>query len=243
MAPAPLLRRAEGALEPGLFRSLRRAVQGLERERLRSTYQTTFWFDLDEPRCLPEAAALALRPRVPPGRRVVGVEWWLSRMRTSDVRVDFHQDRDEKLALRTGQLVHPRWSSVFFLNRCRGGLLAVTDQPPCEDNPSLAPRVLDLDLARPFPNRFVLFDGRLTHGVLDDRNRIPGASPAAPRRARTRPAHGATPVPLPWRLAVVFNWWHRRPLDVPRWGDTRIYRSLALPAVRAPRPGLSPAAR
>jgi hypothetical protein len=180
---------------------------------------------------------------------VVGVEWWLSRMRTSDVRVDFHRDRDERLALRTGRVVHPRWSSVFFLNRCRGGLLAVTEQPPCEDNPSLAPRVLELDLVRPYPNRFVLFDGRLTHGVLDAKNRIPGASSTAAGRDDARHADKATqasPLPVPpppLRLAVIFNWWHRRPLEVPRWDETRIYRSLALPAVRASRRGLSPAAR
>jgi hypothetical protein len=231
MASLPRLRRAEDALEPRLFGQLRRAVKGLGQERLKSTYQTTFWFDLGRPRCLPEAAALALRPRIPPGRRVVGVEWWLSRMRTSDVQVDFHRDRDERLALLTGRIVHPRWSSVFFLNRCRGGLLAVTDEPPCEDNPALAPRVLDLDLVRPSPNRFVVFDGRMTHGVLDEKNRIPG------RRSRVHAAPG------PLRLAVIFNWWHRRPLDVPRWDETRIYRSLALPPVRAAGRGPSPAAR
>lgn len=231
MAQSSRLRRAEDALPPRLFGQLRRAVKGLGLERLKSTYQTTFWFDLTEPRCLPEAAALALRPQIPPGRRVVGVEWWLSRMRTSDVQVDFHRDRDEKLALSKGQIVHPRWSSVFFLNRCRGGLLAVTEEPPCEDNPALAPRVLDFDLVRPYPNRFVVFDGRLTHGVLDERNRIPG------RTSKARAAAG------PLRLTVIFNWWHRRPLDVPRWDETRIYRSLALPGVRAARRASSPTAR
>jgi hypothetical protein len=231
MAQAPRLRLAEDALEPRLFGQLCRAVKGLGQERLESTYQTTFWFDLGQPCCLPEAAALALRPRIPPGRRVVGVEWWLSRMRTSDVQVDFHRDRDEKLALRTGKVVHPRWSSVFFLIRCRGGLLAITNEPPCDDNPALAPRELDFDLVRPSPNRFVVFDGRLTHGVLDEKNRVPGTL----GKAR------ATPGPL--RLAVIFNWWHREPLEVPRWDGTRIYRSLALPTVKAARRGSSTAAR
>lgn len=234
MASAPLLRFTEDALDRPLFGALARAVRGLAHERLRSTYQTTFWFDLDGPRCLVEQAALALRPRVPPGRRVVGVEWWLSRMRTSDVRVDFHRDRDERLAARTGALVHPRWSSVLFLNRCRGGLLAVTKGAPCEGNPSLAPRRPDFDLARPTPNRFVLFDGRLTHGVLDAHNRIPDAD------VRREAPRGAGPL----RLAVIFNWWHRRPEGIPRWDETRIYRSLAVPGVRATkRRGSSPGAR
>lgn len=230
MEPAPRLCRFEGALAPEQFTALARAVRGLEHERLRSTYQTTFWFDLGEPRCLPEQAALSLRRCLPPGKRVVGVEWWLSRMRTTDVRVDFHTDRDEKLALSTGQIVHPRWSSVFFLNRCRGGLLAVTDQPPSEHNPSLAPDVHDFDLVRPSPNRFVVFDGRLTHGVLDARNRIPS---------------GKLPGHPPLRLAVIFNWWHRRPEGIPCWSETGIYRSLSLaPGIsRRARRGSSRAAR
>ena len=71
------------------------------------TYQTTFWYDFGEPANVVEEAILALRPRVVGRRRIAGVEWWLSRMSTTDVRVDFHQDRDEKLALRTGQAGAP----------------------------------------------------------------------------------------------------------------------------------------
>ncbi len=201
----------DAALDDALFRRLVRAVKGLGTERLRSTYQTSFWFDLRAAQSLPELAALELRRHIPPGRRVVGVEWWLSRMRTTDVQVDFHQDRDEKLALRTGRLIHPRWSSVFFLNRTRGGLLAVTDAPPNEDNDSKAPDEFDFDLVAPKPNRFAVFDGTLTHGVLDARNQIPsGRLPGAP----------------PLRLAVIFNWWHRRPEDVPTWAESGFYRSL-----------------
>lgn len=188
-------------------------MTALGTERLKSTYQTTFWYDLKAPAaCLPEHAALALRRFLPPGRRVAGVEWWLSRMRTTDVQVDFHQDRDEKLALRTGRLVHPRWSSVLFLNRVRGGLLAVTDALPNEENESKAPDRLDFDLVRPAPNRFVVFDGTLTHGVLDGKNQIPSGP---------LPGSGAL------RLTVIFNWWHRRPEGVPAWSETRIYRGLA----------------
>ena len=206
------------ALPLPLFRALARGVRGLGSEGLRRTYQTTFWFDLGEPACLPEVAALQLLRFVPPGRRVVGVEWWLSRMRTTNVQVDFHRDRDERLALRTGREIHPRWSSVLFLNGCRGGLLAITDAPPDESNPARAPARIDFDLVAPRPNRFVIFDGGLTHGVLDARNQIP-----------TRPLPG----PSTLRLAVIFNWWHRRPEGVPRWSEGRAYRSLAVLRRRA----------
>lgn len=219
MPPHGLITRYDDALPEPLFRSLLRRVRALRNERLRQTYQTTFWYDFSEPTNLVEQVALTLRPRIPDLRRIAGVEWWLSRMRTTDVQVDFHQDRDEKLALAGGPLRHPRFSSVLFLNRVRGGLLAVTEELPCEDNPSLAPERHDFDLAAPRPNRFVVFRGDLTHGVLDANNEIP---------------HRRLPGPARMRLAVILNWWDRRPTDIPTYAETRLYRPLALHAPRRP---------
>jgi hypothetical protein len=213
-APTPLVRITDGALAPPLFARLARAVRALGTEQLRRTYQTTFWFDLGAPTAIPELAILALRARIP--RRaagLAGVEWWLSRMRTSDVRVDFHQDRDELRFARTGATTHPTYSSVLFLNRCRGGLLAVVDAPANDANPSRAPDHLDGDLVRPWPNRFVRFPGDATHGVLDAHGRIPRG-----RLAR----------PTPLRLALVMNWWARRPTAVPAFSTSRRYARLRL---------------
>ena len=201
------------ALPPRLFSGLHRAIQRIGNERLRQTYQTTFWYDLAAPRAYPEAAALALRPRLTELGPIDGVEWWLSRMDPNDVGVDFHRDRDEKLALRTGRQRHPDWSSVLFLNRCRGGLLAVTAEPPDPTRPSHAPRRLDFDLVAPVPNRFTCFEGSLTHGVLDARNQIPDEP--LPGRSRLR-------------LTLVLNWWRRRPSAIPEWKRSRHYRALAL---------------
>lgn len=202
----------EGALPEPLFRRLARRVGALGTERLRTTYQTTFWYDFSEPTNVVEEAILALRPRAVKHLNIVGVEWWLSRMYATDVRVDFHQDRDEKLALRTGKLVHPRISSVLFLNRVRGGALVITRELPDPANPSMAPRKLDdLTLVAPRPNRFVLFNGTLTHGVLDANNQIPDRKLSG----RTRQ-----------RRTIALNWWSRRPTDTPAWAETKLYRAL-----------------
>ncbi|OJH41421.1 hypothetical protein [Cystobacter ferrugineus] len=215
--PAPLVILQDSALPEAHFQRLWRRVRALGRERLRQTYQTTFWFDLGEPTNLVEEAILALRPRVPVRRGLAGVEWWLSRMYTTDVQVDFHQDRDEKLALKGGPLVHPRFTSLLFMNRVRGGALAVTRALPCEDNPSLAPDTDEFDLVMPRPNRFTCFRGDLTHGVLDARNQIPD---------------GKLPGTSRLRVTLVMNWWHQRPTDLPTFAESRAYRSLALPAGR-----------
>ncbi len=210
----PLVQLTEGALPAPTFRRLLRRVGAVGSERLRDTYQTTFWYDFGAPTTVTEEVILALRPLIAGRRRVGGVEWWLSRMNTTDVRVDFHQDRDEKLALRTRRLVHPRISSVLFLNRVRGGALAVTEEPPDPDRPSLAPRRLDtLTLVTPRPNRLVFFDGTLTHGVLDANNQIPT---------------GRLPGTVRQRRALIMNWWPARPTDVPTWKEAGVYRALGL---------------
>ncbi|WP_434345315.1 hypothetical protein ACN6A1_24390 [Myxococcus virescens] len=208
-----LVRLTENAVPPLLFRRLLRRLGAVGTERLRQTYQTTFWYDFGPAANVVEDIILTLRPHIAGKRRVAGVEWWLSRMYPTDVRVDFHQDRDEKLAQRTGELVHPRISSVLFLNRVRGGALVVTPEPPDPANPSLAPTRLDTaDLVTPRPNRLVVFDGTLTHGVLDADNQIPdGKLPGTSRQRRT----------------LVMNWWGHRPTDIPAWADTRLYRALA----------------
>ncbi|HET9594712.1 MAG TPA: hypothetical protein VFP65_03975 [Anaeromyxobacteraceae bacterium] len=212
----PLVRIHDGALPAQLLRALSAAVRALGPERLRDTYQTAFWYDLHTPSCLPEEAALAVRPLALAlaGDGVAGVEWWLSRMRTSDVRVDFHRDRDELLFARTGRTRHPAAGSVLFLNRCRGGLLAVTGQPADDANPARAPLPFDGDLVRPRPGRLALFPGDATHGVLDARGEVP---------------QGRLSPPTPLRLALVMNWWRRRPEGRPRFAEAGVYRRLRRP--------------
>ena len=214
--PLPLVRVHDGALPPPLFRRLARAVRSLGSTRLEASYRTTFWYPLDgtPPAALPELAVQALRPLVG-WRGCAGVEWWLSRMRTSDVQVDFHRDRDEGLARRTGRERHPITGTVLFLNRCRGGLLAVTRESPDDDNPARAPRDLStLDLVRPWPNRLAVFPGDATHGVLDAEGNVP---------------HGRLAKPERLRLALVVNGWERRPEEVPAFGG-RLFPALRLEA-------------
>ncbi|HUM10415.1 MAG TPA: hypothetical protein VLT82_05640 [Myxococcaceae bacterium] len=212
--PERLVQLVDGALPPPLFRKLRGAVMALGTAGIRRTYETTFWFALDmRPSALPELAILSLAGRFRDAG-ACGAEWWLSRMWTHDVRVDFHRDRDERLALRGGPERHPRLSSVLFLNRVQGGALVVTRQAPDPRNPALVPLPLEADLVAPRPNRFVAFDGRLTHGVLDARNQVPAS------RLRKRGQ---------LRLTLVMNGWARRPSGVPTFAQAGVYRPLAGP--------------
>ena len=147
-------------------------------------------------------------------------------MRTSDVQVDF-RDRDEALFRRTGRVAHPVVSSVLFLNRCRGGLLAVVDAPPNDANWACAPDALDADLVKPWPNRFAVFAGDATHGVLDANNdvRVAGchADAAAPRAG-----HELVEAPAGARAAV-------RGLEAIRDAADRQLRAMVAPPRRCER--------
>jgi hypothetical protein len=218
-AAAPLVRAVDDAVDPKLFRAVFKGVRAVGRN---ASYWKTFWFPLaEEPTNVVERLALALLPNVPDSQRIAGIEWWLGRMRTTDVPLDFHHDRDLALFEQTGALAHPAWSSVYYLNAVRGGSLFVTDQ-------ALVRRGEELVLSpaspgafattRPAPNRFVLFPGRFLHGVLDANDAVP---------------HGRLPrAPDTLRWSIVLNWWTHRPLAVKRWSEARAYRVLALPKRR-----------
>ena len=202
--------RIEEALPKPLFHRLLQSIEALGETGLRHTYQRTFWFPRGAaPSCVVEEAIAVLAPQVDVS--VAGYEWWLSRMRTSNVQVDFHRDHDIALAESGGPMRHPLRSSVLFLNRCHGGLLAVSEQAPNPRNPALAPTEHDFELVEPKPNRWVHFDGRLTHGVLDARNQLPGQR--LPREAKLR-------------LSIPVNFWAARPRGVPEFRSTRLYRPL-----------------
>ena len=212
----PLVTIVDGALPPHTHRALKRAIVGLGRERLVAGYQTTFWYELDTPPSnRVEQAVVLLAPLLPAKRRrgVIGVEWWLSRMRTSNVKVDFHRDRDNARFDETGEEKNPLTSSVLYLGECRGGLLAVTKEAPNPRNPAFAPDVHDFDFVAPRANRFTFFEGTLTHGVLDSQNQIPG---------RRRPRENGL------RLAIAVNFWTERPWRVPSFAASRFYRGLAV---------------
>ncbi len=187
-------------------------MESLGTERLRSTYQTTFFWERGAPPCgVAERAIARLFDSLPGASAAIGAEWWLSRMRTSNVKVDFHRDCDEVLFRTTGRVVHPLSTNVLFLNTCRGGALAVSARRPVEQNPAMAPSVLDFDLVEPAPNRMASLGGRVTHGVLDSHNQLPFRW-----RRRERSL----------RLALIINVWKRRPIGALDFGPSGHYAKL-----------------
>ena len=196
------MRVIDAALPDALVRRARAAIARLGRERVQSSYFTTFWLPREvAPAHALEEAVLALWKLARP-RGCAGAEWWIGRSHTTRIPLEFHFDQDVKGRLRR----HPRLSSVFFFNPVRGGQLAVTDQVP---GSGAATR---LETIAPRRNRYAVFAGNLLHGVLDARGRPPGRRlPGAAGRLR---------------VTLVVNYWEQRPTDVPTWNESGIYRPL-----------------
>jgi hypothetical protein len=215
----------DGALPPALFSRVRRAIARLKGERQRQSYWTTFWMPLGRrPQNAVEEAVLALRPLALPGAHgCLGAEWWIGRSHTTAVPIELHFDQDVMLREAGGPLVHPRRSSVLFFNRVRGGQLVVTDQQPDRRGAPHPAQATELHAVAPRANRYASWNGDLFHGVLDARGRIPERRLPGPRGRL--------------RLALVVNFWDRRPKGVPEWPESRAYRGLQTARERAAIPG------
>jgi hypothetical protein len=214
----------EDALPVSFFRRLVRAVEAVGTERLdgMGTYDTTFWFPLGaQPtniveECLPKLFAL-----VRPGPTCIGVEWWLGRLRRGQ-SLRFHSDRDRSLRKQTGQIVHPLWSSILYLNRFADSPTVIYDQVLSADGNSWVPpepefgRELDA-----IPNHYVTFVGNLRHGVVP--KQPAQDSPAVSPRSSDSPQ---------LRLTLLVNYWDRRPMPPNcRDYDGSIYPALHSEAV------------
>ena len=192
----------DAALPESLVRRARAAIARLGRERLRSSYFTTFWLPGAAVPANPVEAAVAALWKLARPRGCAGAEWWIGRAYTTRIPVEFHFDQDVKGRRHS----HPMLSSVFFFNSVRGGQLAVTDQVPGSE------AATRLETVAPRRNRYAIFAGNLLHGVLDARGRTPG-----------RPVKGPAGR---MRVTLVVNYWKQRPTGVPGWSESGLYRSL-----------------
>jgi len=194
----------EDALPNPLFRQLARAVQGVGTERMENmgSYSTTFWFPLGaKPTNIVEECVSKLCTLVRPGPKCIGMEWWLGRLKYGE-SLPFHTDRDRSLRKQTGQIVHPLWSSILYLNRFPSTPTVVLDQVLGPDGKSWVPpeaksgRSLDA-----VPNHYAVFRGDLRHGVVA--NGAERNPPGRPRKTKKSPE---------LRLTLLVNYWDRRPM-------------------------------
>jgi len=217
------------ALPNSLFRPLVRAVNAVGTERMENmgSYNTTFWFPVGtKPANVVEECISKLYGFVRPGPQCIGMEWWLGRLKFGE-GLPFHTDRDRSLRQQTGQIVHPLWSSILYLNRFPSSPTIVFDQVLSPDGKSWVPPVAasgrSLDAV---PNHYVAFRGDLRHGVVANENA---------RRPIGR--HKKSEISSDLRLTLLINFWDRRP-SPPNCQD---YDGTIYPSIKEET--VSPAAR
>jgi hypothetical protein len=210
------------ALPAPLFERLVHAIKmlGTERTEDMGSYSTTFWFGLGaQPTNIVEECVSRLRTLVRPGPQCVGMEWWLGRLKYGE-SLPFHTDRDRSLRKQTGEVVHPLWSSILYLNHFPCSPTIVLDQVLSPDGKSWIPpepkhgRSLD-----PIPNDYVVFRGDLRHGVVADEERAKAPEPVN--------GPGPTQEHSELRLTLLINYWDRRPLPP----NCRDYDGTIYPAI------------
>src|SRR6266480_1507951 len=209
----------EDALPGALFRRLGRALRAVGTERIEDmgSYDTTFWFPFGaKPANVVEEAVTHLCTLIQPGPECIGMEWWLGRLERGQ-SLPFHTDRDRSLRKETGQIVHPLWSSILYLNRFPSSPTIVLDQVLSPDGKSWIPpkaecgRTLDA-----VPNHYAVFQGNLRHGVVAHSDKqVAGDLVAGAEKSREL------------RLTLLVNYWDRRPAPPNcRYYDGSIYRAI-----------------
>ena len=206
------------ALPKPLFRQLAGAVQAVATERMENmgSYNTTFWFPLGaKPANIAEECISKLCALVRPGPKCIGMEWWLGRLKYGE-SLNFHTDRDRSLQKQTGEIVHPLWSSILYLNRFPSTPTIVLDQVLGPDGKSWVPpepksgKALDA-----VPNEYAVFRGDLRHGVVANGAKKP---PGRSRKTKKSPE---------LRLTLLVNYWDRRPMPPNcRDYDGTVYQAL-----------------
>lgn len=193
----------EDALPAALFRRLGRAVRAVGTERMEDmgTYSTTFWLPVGtKPANVVEESVSLLFTLVQPGPECIGMEWWLGRLKRGE-SLPFHTDRDRSLRKETGQIVHPLWSSILYLNRFPSSPTIVLDQVLSPDGKSWIPPKAECgQTLDAIPNHYVVFRGDLRHGVPAQGNGQPENGQAAEAKRTDE-----------LRLTLLVNYWDRRP--------------------------------
>lgn len=163
---------------------------------LKDGKRVTRWMPLGSfPRTALEEAILHLVKLAKPGPSLVGFEWWIQKI-SSAGPMGFHVDKDEAVASNEHYLLHPIWSSVFYVTDVGGGTL-ITNQFSPSGNGYTPETATEAAWSFPLANKFLLFNGTLLHGVV----------PLTP--AMTPPPH----LNSPDRITFLVNFWHVKPKE------------------------------
>ncbi len=165
-------------------------------------------------RCiLPHVLSNAAREReTTPEVAITGAEYW-TQTYTQGRGLAFHVDKDEHAMKTRGEMINPRYSSVLYLTGGEQGgsdgrlrvqsPTVITDEHYDQERRRMVPVDFPTESCLVFPkaNRYLVFDGRAGHGVLDLGHQVDD-----------KDVDGGDDV----RMTFLVNWWVRQPEGVER---------------------------
>lgn len=138
---------------------------------------------------------------------IIGAEYW-TQTYAKGRGLAFHVDKDEHAMRARGEMINPRYSSVFYLTGgerlgSEGRLrvqspTVITDEHYDQESRQMVPTDFPTESCLVFPkaNRYLVFDGRAGHGVLDLGQQVDDGDDV--------------------RMTFLVNWWGRQPEGVER---------------------------
>lgn len=139
---------------------------------------------------------------------ITGAEYWVQVYRNGR-GLAFHVDKDEHAMKTRGEMINPVYSSVLYLTGGQGKKLqsptVITDEHYDEETRRMVPVKFPTESCLVFPkaNRYVVFDGRAGHGVLDVANDDYDNDDEGDHMEDVR-------------VTFLVNWWKQRPEHVER---------------------------
>jgi len=208
----PNIRLFSDALPTPLYNRLHSAMVSIGDEQPdgKDTYSKTFWFERNSvPSNVVEEAIVLLEKWAEPTAEYIGMEWWIGRLKRGK-KLSFHFDRDLSLSRKTGESVFPLLSSVYYLNQFESSPTVLLDQVPGENGKSKVPEKAKISTSvAAIPNHYVVFPGKLRHGVIPDISKLEQDDPDT------------------YRLTLLVNYWDRKPsAPVCSVFDGSVYSSL-----------------
>lgn len=192
----------ETALSSALFGRIVSAVRDIGDENLKDGYSTSFWFPKDaKPANIVEETITALIKLAVPPAAHTGTEWWLGRLRYGKP-LNFHFDQDLTRSRKFGKHEYPLYGSILYLNSFPSSPTVILGHIPGSNPDLVVPEKSAYRVSvAPVANRYAVFRGNLSHGVVPNADSVDGGG-----------GGGKEHQPEEFRLTLLVNYWHVRPL-------------------------------
>ena len=94
--------------------------------------------------------------------KIAGFEYWSNYQTSENWKLNWHQDCDEKLRVKSNKILSPTLGQIYYIEnfKVRGGYLEISNLPP-----HIEPNYSEIERIRPRENRLIIFNPSFKHCV------------------------------------------------------------------------------